>query len=405
MLNKVFVSYSQSEAITFCFWKYFFETCGIEVKSFIIPKEQSCISKGTPHLIILGSERSACISSTSIGQIVYLVKKDEEYNNYFTKRSDVVPMTSWEQAGNAFISVLENLVVEQDELDTLKEILRIFISEKFWGTAWVFDEVAYENSDGLADFLVDSCEKMSEKLEYLTVTKNPESDWYRQFALLYCKYIQYGTHEKTLSGRLSDSQELLKECGKLAKAYGWRPTICMFAGKICSLSQVAHKYAIDYYKSIPKGERSADAYYNAGYIYENYVGDNELALYQYKRAAQLDSTCYQSVYKQGVHYEATGKWMTAYTFFNKVLRILEDRINPSISIQDLEYYCKSIRQLIKICEHNIDDDKLIDYYKARIQNLKTNFSTAFQEVFMYLNIDESIQQIVKDRVLGKLSKF
>lgn len=438
MINKVFISYNQSEAVTFCFWKYFFEACGIELESEMITKEWSKMSKNGPCLIILGSGKSSYIFPTEAEQCVYLVKHNAEYRKYYNKsgkqyRNDVIPMVRWDSINYAFIPVLERLVMELDERERLKEILQIFIEEKFWSTAWLYSEIAYEGKSGLDPLISDSCTTMGARLRSLSPGKSAQSDWYRQFSLLYCEYIQCGTRERTLMRRLSDSQELLKKCRMLAKIRGWVPSLCMFAGKICELSQIAHKYALDYYKSIPSEGRTADTYCNVGYIYERYTGDEALARREYENALQLDPMHFRAAYSLGVCYTAKGEWIVAYSLLNRIVHFLSVRLTPAISVRELEYYYKSLQMLLLICEQNINGDDFEHYYRTEIlklrKYLKDDFEvpdeksrkislslekgnendavpekgreTAFLKMFRCMNMGETTQEIVAERIYTK----
>lgn len=367
MVKKIFISYSKSEKVSFCFWKCFFHVCGIWTNAREITKSGKECSLEAPHLIILGNGDADKILPREEQNRVYLVKKSAAFRKYQC-RKDVFRLDRWDN-NDIFLQVVKVLFGGFRECTQIQNLLVVFKEENLWEAFWLFNEFAYEEKGRWDDKISDISDRVLKVLE----SKKYADNWHSDFMQLYCRYIYCGASDRSFQKRIVGCENVLKRCGEMSRIYGWVPSLLFVAAQACGLVETEEKYALFYYRDLLKHEKEAEIYYRIGYVYEKKYLEKEKAYKSYRKAYEMDSDYYRALYKIAVFSENQGKWMSALQFYNQIRNMLkENDMQHNIYISEIEYYYKACKKIIRICSQNIDDDKIIEFYKDEIEEIQEN---------------------------------
>lgn len=396
---RVYISYSANASVEYCFWKYFFRSCGIWMTSEVITEEWQLDREKNPHLIILDKEDEKKIDAESYIGVVYCVRKSNRANK---EREDVVKVRWWNEFHH---QILNKLFIKNKDIEKLKLLLDIFYVadknkkegyERLWGVSWLFHEIGQNIT--LWDDEIKL--KVKETIEILDSKKKlMENYWHYQYMLLYCKYILCGISRSPIR-RIEGCEKLLTECDVLGKESGWNPTLYILAGEIALLTPTYNKYALSYFKCAVKYEKQAVLYYEIGRIYEKAYGDNEKALANYWLAFKCNSNYYRALYKFAIDMEIKGNWMKALTIYIDIQKILSDTKGTySISIRELEYEYKTCKRMLYLFKNYINNERMFEDLQSRILRMSVNideyadFSKLLDKMFEKKNRDKKLEQI------------
>lgn len=396
---RVYISYSADASVEYCFWKYFFRSCGIWMTSEVITEEWQLDREKNPHLIILDKEDENKIGKDSCEGVVYCVRKSSKIDK---NREDIVKVIWW----NEFhYQILNKLFIKNKDIEKLRILLDIFYGtenskkerdEKLWGVSWLFHEIGQNITLWDAEIEL----KVREAIEILNSKKKIMGNyWHYQYMLLYCKYILCGISRSQIR-RIDGCEKLLTECDVFGKERGWNPTLYILEGKIALLTPTYNKYALSYFKCATKYEKQAMLYYEIGRIYEKAYGDNEKALTNYWQAFKCNSNYYRALYKFAIDMEIKGEWMKALAIYIDIQKILLDTKGKySISIRELEYEYKTCKRMVYLFRNYINNDKILEDLQSRIVKMSTNieeyvdFSKLLDKMFETENQDKKLMQI------------
>lgn len=365
---RIFISYSGSETVTFCFWKYFLEASGIWVSANKITDEWKAEREQFPHLVILNADQEGRIARSAYPNYIYLVRKRDQPQwcspEEWKARRDVIKLQWWGMRGSPpHMDVLKNLLAGTEIEKEMCELLEIFWQTKLWGAAWLFHEIAQKDKGRWDEEIYEYCREADGRL------KNKKG-WNAQFMALYCQYIECGVRDRGSAARMRGCRMLLKKCDSMAEQYGWTPSLLVLTGKICTLSSTENKCAISYYESAAAYEKQASLYYDIGHLYEKACGEMETAFLYYKKAFQCDRYYYKALYKLAGTLREREKWMEAMSIYGEILTILlQNKSFDSISICEIEYYYKANKNIKEILEEYISNAKMIEQYRREIQEV------------------------------------
>lgn len=393
------ISYSKEEKITFCFWKYFFQACGIFPQESEINENWIDVDKTEPHLLILGTSDGECILPEVYSNRVYLVKRNAAFQKD-SWREDVIKIDRWDKNKNVFRSVIRRLFGKFREGESIEKLLCMFMEKKIWGGLWLYDEMAFQEGNFGNEFILRKCKAAVANIP-------PKNDWHYRYMILYCDYVMLGISAETLIKRSYECERLLNECEEIAKIYdGWNAPLCILAGQICKLSSVTRKYALNYFRSSLRSCVSAEILYNIGYSYEKDYGDEEGAFDYYKRTYRYDKQYYRAMYKMAGYWEKQGNWMEAFTLYDKIRRILQETDwQAAITLKQIEYYYKSIRKSYDICRQNINGNSIMRDYKIELEAMlkKIREGEIFGKTF-HCMFDRDSEKELKEKAINKLSE-
>ncbi|HBA69755.1 MAG TPA: hypothetical protein DCZ40_10435 [Lachnospiraceae bacterium] len=392
MEQRVFISYNSDEKVMFCFWKMFFEACGLWVIEKILGRDED-ISEQQPHLLILGNEDFQLIENRIRKNRVYLVKNNRNYKEVLKCRPDILDVGKWYKNDKNFRQVLLCLFRDQDAAGVLPELVHFFKHGQIWGAAWLYQELADEGNKHIDAWIMSQCSMTLEGLQ-----KRKNRNWYADFFEIYCEYIMCGAGVKSLFSRSNECERLLEKCKILSQKRGWTSSLYLLSGKICGLSQMEEQYAKYYYLSIGEEQKNTDVWYLLGHEFEKKQDAYKVALTYYKKAYDCDLQSYRALYKLAVFAEEQKEWMDAFQMFQKIKLMLEDlKAVDMIWIRELLYSRKSCKKLIRICQNNVANIHAAEQYEMQLRDfdIKMEKTEIFSKLF-YGMFGKSNEEIKKE---------
>ncbi|MBP3489065.1 MAG: hypothetical protein J6K53_11780 [Roseburia sp.] len=408
-MDRIFISYSSTENVTYCFWKYFFEACGVWVSAQEIEHDWQRLSTEEPCLFILGSEDVKQLLPDIFPNYFYLVKKNKTFDSFVKKkRKDVAQVQRWDEAGEGFGKVIDYLVPVHYEKQQFRKFLDIFMRNRMWSASWLFHEVAQQGKGRWDGMISDICQSTLADLKQMPQSKGGnDKKGHILFIRLYCKYVDAGVRDRSFMSRITAVEELMVEWQELVRCCGRTPSVYVLAGKISTMSPIESKYAPEYYKEATEYEERPEILYDIGHIYEKVYGDNERALKYYKKAYDCDRRYYRAIYKLAVSLELRGKWMEALVGYGKIMNILDGRTGDSrISIREIEYEYKTCKKMRELYRSNIDSEELIKRYDVKLNDLYEGLKTRkdFDKlVHCMLPKNEEVRDEIIEEILEKFN--
>lgn len=413
-MMRVYISYSSGSSIAYCFWKYFFQSCGVWVTSQKIGKNWVIDKTKKPQLVILDNKTKEKYG-TSGRNIVYCF---DEMNFLAGVRKDFFGITQWKSIHN---SVLGQLLAGNENLDVLTKLLRIFSAkydmvsgkmeeEGLWSAIWLFHEIA--QPAGNKEWDDEIRKKARQAISVLQSGKYAlKGSWYHQYMTLYCRYLQCGVNRSSIS-RMEQCKNLMEQCAELSEKteYEGNFALSFLMGKISFLTAAGYKEGVKYFTRMAEFEPQPDIYYEIGQIYEKAYGDHRRAMEFYKEAYCMDHNYYRSLYKLAVKLERSGDWERAVTIYIKIEDIIKKtKPKDSISIRDFEYEYKSRRKLLWLINEYMNEPELVDGLQSQIDDMKNNmdsyvrFDKLFQKMFLENNQQGKIMEM-KGELEAKLNQ-
>lgn len=376
-METVRIIYSKEENVTFCMWKYFFDSCGV----WVMPQDsnQNQEDDDRPKLYILSEKDKMQIKSDEMPQTVYLVSQ-ELYNMlepYEQKRSDII-VISWQKAQmrknaqRAFLILTES----NEESSDLYELYDIFLRYELWGMTWLFSVVIPKKTlEGYEKCIWDNriCDACARAI-YDIEMKNMQNK-YSAFAKIYYYYI-----EKSVEYRQNkeDRDEEMRNIFAMQKQYLFTyikkhlaNATAYFAlnAEICKMGIGEKSTRLLFLKSIDSED------YTAGLLYliakdlelEIHHRNSEEAYKYYKKSYLLDKN-YKALYEIARIYDKTGDWQGTLSLYVEVLaKVRQEKKCSCISISHIEYEYKVIGKISDIYYEKI---KAFDMAKETQLSLK-----------------------------------
>ena len=371
---RIYISYSAGASVEFCFWKYFFQTCGIWITPKIIKKNWHLDEIQTPHLIILDSSDEDKINSQMYDNVVYCVRKSSKAGQ---RRKDVIKVVWWNQF---YHDVLNHLFKNNRNLKEWHILLNIYNGnenkvsnevqqEGLWGANWLFHEMG-TSAETWDNEIKSTVIKTVRMLQCYKGTMG--NFWNYQYMLLYCDYLLCGVNRSQIS-QIYTCKELLERCEEFAQEKGWFPILHVLAAKIAVLVPTENKYAVSYLKNAVEYEEQADLLYEIGHVYEKAYGDRAKAMQYYLEANMCDLDYYRAVYKLAIEFENNNRWIMAMEKYKEIQEIIYNmRVGNSISVRELEYEYKTCRRIVQICKKKLEASEMEENYQQRINELIQN---------------------------------
>lgn len=387
---RIYISYSPGSSIVYCFWKYFFQSCGVWVTSEKIGKYWQIDRSKKPHLVIL-DKKTRMKYDTLSPNIVYCVKSKDAAEH---SRKDLVDVKQWE---NMYYSVIRQLFEGDENLSSFIELVSIFggtyntvsrevMEEGLWSAVWLFHEIAQQAEN--RDWDREICDKAERAICALRQAK--KYTWHNEYMRLYCRYLQCGVNRSSID-RMYECKELLEQCGRLA-GREWNPSLAFLAGKISLLTSTENKYAVFYFNEICEHDPQTDILYEIGHIYESAYGEYSRALKYYQKAYKMDHDYYRSLYKFAVKLEDSSDWRGALSVYSDVRQIIQRvKLKNDIGVRDFEYEYKSCRRMLWLCQKYMNDSKVEDAFQNHLEDMDHNLEEhiSFEILFMKMFTKEN----------------
>ena len=360
---RVFVSYSKSEAVTFSFWKHFFQICGIWVTENALKGDDIEFSN-EPHLFILGNEDIGCVKEQLINQHVYIVKDNAKYKSLLNKkRPDIFSIKRWDEK-MPFAKVITALF-NGKQATAIRELLEIYIETNLWEISWLFHEFAIYRESNFDNYISLKCKKV---LSQLNIKK--EGGWNYEYMKLYIQYMLHKVMDRSLYGRMTSCQELLICWQKLEEKKELNPNLYLLKAQISEMSPIENKSAINYYLLINEYEKQSDILYRIGHLFETIYGNDEAAEKYYRKSYKCDASYYRAWYKIALYLEKRGEWIFALNIYYKIRkRLSKSETTNAVSTFDIDYYYKCCKRIIKIYYANICDNDTIIFFENELEQM------------------------------------
>lgn len=419
-MKRIFISYNVNEKETYHFWEMFFQLCGIWVspcfQEFREPEMENEM-----HLWILGTLDVDRVKPKAEKNIVYIKKGNSTFQKY-KNRKDIIELKWSDKENSSFKQVINLLFLEHKDAEQLNGILDLFREYRFWGTMWLFHELAVKDQSRFDDRIVKSCQEFLSALQGRALA--PETQ-YVKYMSLYCEYMMKSAEVRSLTDRTLVCKSLITKCEETAQEIGWTPALELLMGKICEMSPAEIKYAISFYESVVEYEEKAQILYDIGHIYETICGEWEKASKYYEKTYLRDENYYRGLYKIALFEERSDEWKRALKCYGKILSILEI-IGDDISVYGMMYEYKVKRRLREIFRRYFSGLDLSDIYSMQITDFRNdlkNYSDVnlngekvkrseekfknFDRLFhcMFGNEDKAIKKRVLTEVLERLDEL
>lgn len=347
-METVRIIYSKEENVTFCMWKYFFDSCGV----WVMPQDsnQNQEDDDRPKLYILSEKDKMQIKSDEMPQTVYLVSQ-ELYNMlepYEQKRSDII-VISWQKAQmrknaqRAFLILTES----NEESSDLYELYDIFLRYELWGMAWLFNEMkpkqdyqgCYYEKCIWDKNIYTACGRAIADMESI---KNKYSD----FAKIYYYYIEKNVeYRQNLKERWSESVQIFSMLKEYNESYkknnNFNFTAFNYLGAqncVMGLEQGMREYCLKIIK--PEDYTSELVFEIAKELERKYTDSKEVSEW-YNKMYSLNPKNYKVVYELCTKYLKIGAWQESLTLYEELLKYVRaEKKYSCISTSHIEYEYK-----------------------------------------------------------------
>ena len=206
-MEKILIVYSKTENVVHSFWKYFFQSCGVWVKSCDLEKDQ--IEENHYKKLFILDYMNADILDNICPQDVYIVKKNSTFKKYMKNKN--VCVFDWKRIGTA--DKIIELIFENGAF--MIQLLKYYISNNLWRDAWLYHEVSHTRNHMWDKSIINDCENTIKALRSLDDNYDVKYEYYKQYMILYCEFLNLGSqrlnvvdNEVRNTGLLKDIEEL-----------------------------------------------------------------------------------------------------------------------------------------------------------------------------------------------------
>lgn len=347
-MKKIKFIYSVEENVVFCFWKYFFEACGIET---VGERIENSVQEGADIYIYILPKNEWERVDKSQKNVFYILRK---WNEKLNEREDVMSHQWSDKKSGSYHDNRKLLLWLFDKTSSdfveLQSILDIFQKNKLWQALWLFRESPGIARQGeMEKTIIGTCGAVVKDIE-------DKEGIYYDYIRLYCLYITKTlTMRSTLGAELAIEQ--IMEAGeKLLKKRNDKLMVYNLLGRISKSSKYGG-LSERYLKKAIEIERNSENLYQIGALYENFYGEWEKALEYYRSSYQMNNDCYRAAYKLGLDAEKRGRWEEAKAFYSCIeKKLYKDMGQPQISTLPVQYLFKTWRRLVNICR-NVEYDE------------------------------------------------
>lgn len=363
---KILIAYSSEERITHSFWKYFFQVCGVWVKSYLITKDSLRSEPGYKSVYILNRNDINRINDVPLDAIC-IVQGNSSFQAY--RKHQNVCVFKWRNYGT-YYGILDKIFWKNS---IFHQLLTIFIDNNLWIDAWLFHEVAHIRDNCWDEFICMDCKKTMTLLNNIMDTYQGNEAFYIKYMMLYCRFLELGVQRIIIINMGELNQNLLNSIKKVAAQEGWNLPLLVLAAQTSALSSITIMQSMYYLFKTQEIENNGGLLYDIGEQYRVLLGDEENAYYFFQKAVAYDPTYYRAIYKIARYMERNRKWIQALTNYKYILDILPNVLTGNYaSVSEIEYIYKSCRNLEEIFRERLIEPKFAELYKTKREQLKMN---------------------------------
>lgn len=394
-MEKILIVYNKTENVVHSFWKYFFQSCGVWVKSCDLEINQIDVDTQYKILYIL-NYMDADILDNIRPQDVYIVKKNSTFRKYINYRN--VCIFDWKKMEKS--AAIIDLLFEDGLFMT--QLLKYYIDNNLWRDAWLYHEVAHTKNNIWDKSIRSDCTKTINLLQNMKGNYDEECEYHRQYMKLYCECLNLGTQRLNVVDDEARNTGLLKDIEELANNYEWTFALLMLKAKTCSLSSITSTRTVQCLEKIKEKECSANILYDIGNQYGEIYGNWKLAYEYYGRAAKCNQKYFRALYQKAKQEERNGKWVDAIRNYVDVIGLLPGGSDDSFaSMGEVEYLYKSIRNIEKIAVQKLNNSFMGDAMHRKLERMKYEVEPKFGKLIhcmLMVNNSKNTVQIFKEVV-------
>lgn len=257
-------------------------------------------------------------------------------------------------------------VCEKNEKITIKRLFDCFMEYDLWMAVWLTREVAQYGANNFNQWIY---KKLCKTIEYIESRR--QRTWNEEFMLLYSQYLKCEVGIENVLERERECARLIEAAKKLALEREWVPALCMLTADICRLSEVESKFAVEYYRAIPREKINSYIYYRIGNIYEQNYGNLKTSMELYQSAYNQDKNNYAAGYKLAEQQEREENWMGAIRQYNEVVSSILS-MYESNTTQKLEYCVKCMEKVEQIALVRMNFQELHEKSSEMLEQIRAN---------------------------------
>ena len=396
--KKILIAYSKTENVEHSFWKYFFQSCGIWVKSCNLANDPHVLEAQYQTIYIL-NYMDLDILSTIYPESIYIVKNNSAFRKY--RQYENVCILDWKNI-NSFMKIV-NIIFGQESF--FVQLLLHFIRNNLWRDAWLYHEVAHVKNNVWDKNIRQDSRNTIGLLKSMKNKAYEQYDYYKQYMILYCEFLNLGAQRiGTVDWDVKNSG-LMKQINELACKYEWTLPLLMLQAKVCSLSSITSMRSVKYLSDIAAKDYSANILYDIGRQYGEIYGNWELANEFYEEAVQCNAKYFRALYQRGKKEEKQGEWIDAIKTYLTVINLLPSKKQDTFaSMAEVEYLYKSIQNIKRIATENLNYQLMAEAIQEMLIELQQEQGMRFNKLIHCMetiNKDEDTQ-VIFDKVMDEI---
>lgn len=407
-METVRIIYSKKEKVTFCMWKYFFDSCGV----WCIPQSanQKVEDDERPKLYILSEKDKMQIKPDEMPQTVYLVSQ-ELYNllePYERNRSDIIVISCQKEqmrknAQRTFLTLTEST----EESSDLYELYNIFLRYDLWGMTWLFTEIIPEKKYGnyekyVGEYkIIEACGNAIADIE----RKNNHNK-HNDFSMIYYSYIKKSLeYRNNKEDRMEELYKLTKMLKQYDITYNKSSTASFWLGAKIYQMGLPESKNINLLLTSINLENSELLNWIARDLETNH-SDSEQALQYYKKSYLLDNNN-TAAYALAAEYEKEGNLQEALDLYTRILdNVRYEAMYSCISISHIVYEYKVTRCISDIYLEKMQRPDLAKDAQLYLQFIFNNLNdrTEFDRILHCMFEKEDDIIVYFNEIIYELSK-
>ena len=366
MDKRILIIYSFEEEITYSFWKYFFQSCGVWVKACKIGNNIQLEEKKYQTVYILSNDdikKMTAISSNA----VYIVKSNSSYTS-FRKLNNICTF-QWRKR-ESYYEVIDKIFGMSS---VFRELLNIYIDSSLWLNAWLYHEMPYDENDIWNEQIRKECDKALTQLQILKrkYVHKWKMRYFVEYMEIYCRFLMAGANRRNEIGVRASNIDLLSEIFSFAIAYEWTLSLLILAAQVSDLNPLTRGHVIKYLQRACEMEKNAGILYDVGRLYEEVYGELDTAYMYYEDSIMQDHFYYKAIYKLALRMEKQQEWFQAMKYYRNIIEILPRLTEGNYSsTSEIEYTYKANARLADIYREQLRNNEIARLYEDNIRYLQ-----------------------------------
>lgn len=366
-IKKILIRYNKEERIIENFWKYFFQTTGIWVKSECISENMNFGEEVSGYSVMYILNNSDIDKMNELSEnALYIVKRNATFKAY--RRYENICVFNWWKE-DTYYTILEKLFGMKS---VFEKLMNIFIKNNLWLDAWLYHELAQVDNEIWDRQITEDCNRSMKQLGMCYILfkeKGLQDIYYIQYMYCYCCFLKLGVTR--IDSMEIENGSLLRSISILASKNGWDASLLVLGARTCALSSITRIRTLRYFLKANEIEESAGLLYDIGKEYENLYNKGETAYLYYQKAIEKKPFYFRALYKIALQMEGEQKWADAIYYHRCIVNMMPDILKGIyVSVAEVEYTYKANKHLKRIYIEKLGIIEEAAKYEANIERLK-----------------------------------